>query len=424
MSFGKPERWNTPNKKTYEAGSACLVSIGEKEQTSMHVYLDNSATTRQHDSVTEIMVRTMKEDYGNPSSLHRMGLAAEKILKEARGRIAGSLQVLPEEIIFTSGGTEADNLAILGAVGTNSKRGNRIITTAVEHPAVLEPCRGLEDRGYDIVRLPVNPKGVVSPEALEGALTPETLLVTVMHVNNEVGAVQPVREIYQRIKAYNQQHKSRILFHTDGVQSYGKLPLSGEDADMISLSGHKIHGPKGIGALYVKKGISLQPLMAGGGQERGKRSGTENVPAIAGFGVAAEHILLNREEIYRHLESCRRFLAEQLQERIPFAIINGPDEGQCQPGIISVSFPGLKGEVLLHFLEQEGIYVSTGSACSSGKKGQSHVLSAMGLPADRLEGTLRFSFSEYTTREEVAFTMDRLEEITSRMNQLKQSRRR
>ena len=390
----------------------------------MHVYLDNSATTRQHDSVTEAMVLAMKEDYGNPSSLHRMGLAAEKILKEARARVAGSLQVLPEEIIFTSGGTEADNMAILGTVGSNMKRGNRIITTAIEHPAVLEPCRTLEDRGYEVVRLPVDSRGIVSLKDLEEALTRETLLVTVMHVNNEVGSVQPVREIYGRIQAYNQKHGSRILFHTDGVQSYGKLPLTGADADMISLSAHKIHGPKGIGALYIKKGITLQPLVVGGGQERGRRSGTENLPAIAGFGVAAEHIRNNRESILLHLEGCRRFFREQLLEKATVAVINSPEGEFCQPGILSVSFPGLKGEVLLHFLEQQGIYVSTGSACSSGKKGHSHVLTAMGLPETRLEGTLRFSFSEYTTMEELSFTADRCSEITARMNQLKQSRRR
>lgn len=390
----------------------------------MQAYLDNSATTRQHDSVTEAMVRAMKEDYGNPSSLHRMGLAAEKILKEARTRVAGSLQVLPEEIIFTSGGTEADNMAILGTVGTNMKKGNRIITTAIEHPAVLEPFRLLEDRGYEVVRLTVDSQGMISLEELEEALTPETILVSIMHVNNEVGSTQPIREIYQRIQAYNQNHGSRILFHTDGVQSYGKLSLTGGDADLISVSAHKIHGPKGIGALYVKKGIFLQPLLVGGGQERGRRSGTENLPAIAGFGVAAEHIRLNRESILRHLESCRRYFQEQLLEKVPSAIINGPEEKFYQPGIFSVSFPGLRGEVLLHFLEQDDIYVSTGSACSSGKKGQSHVLTAMGLPEARREGTLRFSFSEYTTMEELAFAAERCREITARMTQLKQSRRR
>lgn len=379
----------------------------------MFVYFDNSATTRQLDSVTEAVFRTASEDFGNPSSLHSLGVRSEKLLKQARKSAARLIHAEPEEIYFCSGGTEADNTSVFGAAQARKRRGNRILTTAIEHPAVLESCRALQDQGFDVVFIPVDRDGIVDMQALEKELDDNTILVSVMHVNNETGAVQPVEEIGRMISA-----RSNALFHCDAVQSFGKLPIDVRSAGihLLSASGHKIHGPKGTGFLYVRKGLSIPPYLYGGGQERGFRSGTENVPGIVGFGVAAAEAARSMQD---NLDKVRRMserFIEGIRGRIGDITINSPAgvirDGKpvWLPHIINVTFQGCRGEVLLHMLEQSEVYVSTGSACSSHKKGFSHVLAAMGCGEKGAEGAVRFSLSPLNEPEEVDYALDRLAE--------------
>ncbi len=374
----------------------------------MIAYLDNSATTRQYDQVTDLMSETAKNSYGNPSSLHAMGFEAEKAVKEGRARVAGAIGCSPEEVFFTSGGTESDNTVIMGCAGPSRKpRGNRkrIISTEVEHPAVLEPLAELERLGFEVVRLKVDGSCRLDPEAVRNALTEDTILISVMTVNNETGTVMPIGEI-GRIKAeFNKSHGTSVLLHTDGVQAFGKIPInmSGNfrDVDMMSLSSHKFHGPKGMGVLYVRKGTKASPFMLGGGQEKGFRSGTENVPGIAGTGLAAEMSVRDLEARSASMRELRDRLKEMIVSQIPDIRINSPEDGVCS--VLNVSFLKTRGEVILHSLEQQGVYVSTGSACSSNhssKKG-SHVLNAMGLKPAETEGALRFSLSEFTTYDEI-----------------------
>lgn len=385
----------------------------------MFTYLDNSATTRPYDQVTELVVKTMSEDFGNPSSLHRLGMAAEKMVKEARVNVAASLGASPEEIFFTSGGTEGDNTAIFGAVNARRHQGNKIITTSVEHPAVLEAFKELKRQGCETVYLDVDRQGYLDLEQLKKELDENTVLVSVMMVNNELGSVQPLMEVSKLIKEANDRYGKNILFHTDAVQAWGKeeIDVRKLPVDLLSVSGHKIHGPKGIGALYVRKGVNIPSLLFGGGQEKGFRSGTENVPFIVGLGLAAKLAEEERKEKISHLKNMRNKLMTGIEETIEDAVINSPREENYSPAILNVSFPGCRGEVLLHMLEQKEIYVSTGSACSSHKKG-SHVLTAAGLTPEQIEGALRFSFSCDITGEQIDYTLKELKAAVDSMRRL------
>ena len=391
----------------------------------MLVYLDNSATTRQYDEVTEEMYRLMKEEYGNPSSLHRMGMKAERMVKTARESVASALSVSAEEIYFTASGTESDNTALFGAAEARKRKGKRIITSKIEHPAILESCKKLEKEGFSIDYLGVDRKGLIDLSELEELLDERVALVSVMAVNNELGTVQPIGEIGSLVK-----RKSEALFHSDAVQSFGKIRLSpsAQKIDLLSVSGHKIHGPKGIGALYVKKDLHIPPYIYGGGQEKGFRSGTENTPAIGGFGLAAKIMDENFSERVAKMRNARDYLLKGIKNEIEDISINSPEEAQdqllnehktlCCPSILNVSFIGCRGEVILHSLEQQDIYVSTGAACSSKKKG-SHVLSAAGLNGALLEGAIRFSFCEFNTIEEMDHVLCELKKVVSSMRKIK-----
>ena len=378
----------------------------------MIVYLDNSATTRQYDEVTDLMADVAKNCYGNPSSLHGLGLEAEKLMKEGRRKIALGFNASPEEVYITSCGTESDNTVLMGLARTPRPKAKKIITTSVEHPAVLEPCAELERRGFEVVRLSADRNCRIDLDELREALTEDTLLISVMAVNNEVGTIMPIKEIGEIKREFNKTHGTRVLLYTYSVQALGKISLDTKkdlkDVDLISVSAHKIHGPKGIGALYMRKGTNLMPFMHGGGQEKGFRSGTENVPSVCGFGLACETAVKNLEERSAHMMMVKDHLKNGIISEIKDAIINSPDDGACS--VLNVSFPGTRGEVILHRLEQEGIYVSTGSACSSNHKTSkgSHVLNAMGLKPKEIEGALRFSFSEFNTVEEMDYVLEKL----------------
>lgn len=378
----------------------------------MEIYLDNSSTTRMYDECIDKMSVVMREIYGNPSSLHRKGIEAEKLIRIAKETIGETLRVSPNEIFFTSGGTEADNFAIRGTVKAN--RGNHILTTAVEHPAVLSTLEYLSDRGYKVERIPVGNDGIVDLNAFSKMVRPDTVLVSAMLVNNETGALQPVSEMNRIYKGKN----PKGVFHIDAVQAYGKIPFTAAKtgANLITLSSHKIHGPKGVGALYIKSGTKISPIVFGGGQQNNLRPGTENVHGIYGFGIAAGLCHNNIAEKEQRMRALLERLKEGIKNNIPDSRINTPNN--CAPHILSVSFKGTKSEVLLHSLETEGIYVSSGSACSSHKKGPSYVLSAMGLGKDLIDGTLRLSLSEFTTAEEIDYTVAMLTKIVSRVRLL------
>ncbi|QAT43054.1 cysteine desulfurase family protein [Aminipila luticellarii] len=391
----------------------------------MFVYLDNSATTKQYDAVTDKMIEYMREDFGNPSSLHKLGLTAEKAVRAARKNVAEALNAREEEIIFTSGGTESDNTALLGAASARKRRGKKIITTAIEHPAILEAAGRLENLGFTIEYIGVDEKGTVDMESFRQSITEDTILISAMGVNNEVGTMEPIHEMVQIKNEYNKKHGTEVLFHTDAVQAFGKLPVQSSGIDMISVSGHKIHGPKGIGALYIRKGLTIEPYLIGGGQEKHMRSGTENVPAIAGFGQAAQTAGRNLENRVRKMSAARDYLLEGIQTEIKDIKINSAEkdspiweQGLCCPSVLNISFLGTRGEVLLHTLEQADIYVSTGSACSSNKKGQSHVLKAMGLKDKEIEGAIRFSFSEFNTTEEMDYVLEHLKQAVTKFRKL------
>lgn len=383
----------------------------------MFVYLDNSATTKQYKEVNEVVFHMMEHDFGNPSSLHRLGMNAENAMKAARKSVSQSLGAKEEEIFFTSGGTESDNMAIFGVSQARKKRGNKIITSNIEHPAVMESCKKLETMGFLVEYVRVDQNGFVHMEQLEKAIDDETILISVMHVNNEVGSIQPIEEIYRMSKAYSKKLGTDILFHTDAVQSYGKLPIQSNSADLISVSGHKIHGPKGVGALYVRKGLNLEPSSYGGGQEQGKRSGTENVPAIVGLGKAAEISYNGLKKRNEAMVKAKEYLLNGIKDEIKDIRINSPEQNSS-PSVLNVSFLGVRGEVLLHTLEQSHIYVSTGSACSSNKKGKGHVLKAMGLSDQEIEGAIRFSFSEFNTIEEMDYVLENLKNGVNQFRRL------
>ena len=372
------------------------------------IYLDNSATTMAYPEVGDLVRKVMCEDYGNPSSMHAKGVAAERYVKEAKERLAKLLKAQEKEIFFTSGGTESDNLALIGCARANWRRGNHLITTGIEHPAVLNTMRYLEEEGYRVTFLPVDSSGRASLEALKEALCPETILVSMMYVNNEVGSVQPVQEAASLVKAYDQN----ILFHVDAVQGFGKYRIYPKriKVDLLSLSGHKIHGPKGIGALYIGEHVKIQPIVFGGEQQKNIRSGTENVPGIAGLGLAAKMIYQDLDEKVERMRKLKQRFVEGVGE-IPDTVVHGLCDETSAPHIVSVGFAGIRSEVLLHALEEKGIYVSSGSACASNHPQISGVLRGIGAGREFLDATLRFSMSEFTTAEEIDETLRTLYNI-------------
>ena len=374
----------------------------------MEVYLDNSATTRVFPEVAELMTKIMLEDYGNPSSMHFKGVQSEQYVKQAKEQIARVLKVSEKEIIFTSGGTEADNLALIGGAMANRRSGMHLITTRIEHPAVLKTMEYLEQQGFRVTYLPVDKEGRVRPEDLLRSMRPDTILVSVMHTNNEIGAVEPVAEIGALIKKMN----PRTLFHVDAVQGFGKFRIWPKkmNIDLLSVSGHKIHGPKGIGFLYAGEKVKLHPIVFGGGQQNGIRSGTENVPAIAGLGLASRKIYENLEEDNARMYRLREKLIEGVSD-IGNVKINGCPGREGAPHVASISFLGVRSEVLLHALEDRGICVSAGSACAAKHPRPSETLKAIGAERPVLESTLRFSLSLFTTEEEIVYTLQTLHEI-------------
>ncbi len=369
----------------------------------MEAYFDNSATTRCYPEVAEIVVKTMTEDFGNPSAMHLKGVEAEKYVREAAQTLAKILKVNEKEIIFTSGGTESNNLALFGGADANKRSGNHIITTSVEHAAVGQPAERLEQMGYEVTIVPVDHRGVVQLEALEKALRPDTILVSTMYVNNEVGAVMPVEEIAKLVH----EKSPKALYHVDAIQAFGKYRIYPKKAgiDMLSVSSHKIHGPKGVGFLYINEKARIQPQILGGGQQAGMRSGTDNVPGIAGLGVAAKMVYTDFDNKIEHMYQLKERLAEGFL-KLPDVRLNGMEIREGAPQILSASFLGVRSEVLLHTLEEKGIYVSAGSACSSHKRKAAGTLSAMGMEAAQRESTLRFSFSEENTFEEVDYALE------------------
>lgn len=381
------------------------------------VYLDNSSTTRQADEVTDLIYEISKNDFGNPSSLHNIGFNAEKLVENARKIFAGSIGADPSEITFNSGGTEGDNTVLVEAARSRRHEGKRIVISSVEHPAVMESAKVLEHDGFEIVKVGVGKGGVLDMDELRDAVNDDTILVSVMTVNNETGAVMPIEEVTKTAHAHG------ALMHTDAVQAYGKMSLKGfvagpdtDTVDYVTVSSHKIHGPKGVGALYQKKGKELPPFIVGGGQEKNRRSGTENVTGIVGFGKACELADEMIDRSYENVKAARDHLLAGIKENIPDIIVNSPED--ALPYVLNVSFLGTRGEVLLHTLEQDGIYVSTGSACSSNKKGVSHVLSSMGRNNKEIEAALRFSFCRYNTVEEMDFVLDKLVQAVERFRRL------
>ncbi|MFC1723756.1 cysteine desulfurase family protein [Nanoarchaeota archaeon] len=374
------------------------------------IYLDNAATTRPALEAVHAMLPYLEDNYGNPSSLHQLGRQAKEALQKAREQIAKKINAEPEEIIFTSGGTESNNLAIKGlAAKQDTKKKNHIITSNIEHPAILNVCKELKTKGFSITIIPVEQDGIIDPKKIKAAITPKTFLISIMHVNNEIGTIQPIEEI----AAICKDHK--IKFHTDAVQSFTKIPIDTKalPADMISISSHKIHGPKGIGALFIRGGTQLHPLTHGGGQERIIRPGTENIPGVVGFGTVSS--LTSQEDIDR-MNKLRIHLTTELL-KIPHTKLNGhPDKRLCNN--TSISFHFVEGEALLMHLDLAGIAISTGSACSSMQLEASHVLLALGLPHEIAHGTLRFSLSKYTSEEDIDKTIVAVKESVEKLRKI------
>lgn len=371
----------------------------------MEIYLDNSATTQCYEKVADVVYKVMREDYGNPSSVHKKGMEGEVYIRETKETFARILKVQEKEVYFTSGGTESDNLALIGIAEANKRAGNHIITTAIEHPAILNTCFHLEELGYRVTYLPVDDKGIVRIEDLKKALCRDTILVSVMYVNNEIGSVQPIEQVGQLIKSFNRN----IIFHVDAVQGFGKFRIFPKrmGIDAMSISGHKIHGPKGTGVLYLDTRVKIKPIVFGGEQQRNVRSGTENVPGIAGIGEAAKEIYNELESKVAHMKELKAYFIQEVQ-KIEDVIVNSQNNQLGAPHIISVSFGNVRSEVLLHALEDKGIYVSAGSACASNHPGISGVLRSIGLEKKYLESTIRFSMSEFTTKEEIDYVLETL----------------
>lgn len=371
----------------------------------MEAYFDNSATTKVSESVKDIVVKTMTEDFGNPSSMHMVGVDAEKYIKDAQDNISKILKVDAKEIYFTSGGTESNNMAVIGTAMANKRSGNKIITTMVEHPSVANPMKYLEDNGFEVTYLPVDKYGLADIEALKNAMTKDTILVSIMYVNNEVGAIQPVAEIGEYIKTVN----PKVVYHVDAIQAFGKMEIKPkkDKIDLLTVSGHKIHGPKGVGFIYIKKNTKMNPIILGGGQQMGSRSGTENVPGIAGIGQAAKDCYDNLKKNVTHMTELKDYLIDRLSQ-MEDVVINSRKGNEGAPHIVSASFRGVRSEVLLHALEDKGVYISAGSACASNKPAISATLKAMGVDKDLLESTIRFSFSADNTIEEIDYAVEQL----------------
>ena len=385
----------------------------------MEIYLDNSATTRCYKEVADLVYKLMLEDYGNPSSMHQKGVDAEKYLRKAQEQIAGVMRVKPKEIYFTSGGTDSNNWALFGTASAKKRAGKRIITTAIEHSAIAEPAGRLEAMGYDVVRLPVDGEGYVSMDALAESLTPDTILVTVMMVNNEIGTVEPVAEIGKMVH----EKCPKAYFHVDAIQSFGKFRIYPKrmNIDMLSVSSHKIHGPKGSGFLYLDERCRIDPIIYGGGQQNGMRSGTDNVPGAAGTGLASEMIYRNLDENVERMYRLKAHLADGLKQ-LGQVTVHGPaDVRKGAPNILNASFIGVRSEVLLHTLEDRGIYVSAGSACSSHHRAPSATLTAVHATAAEIESSVRFSFSELTTEEEVDTALAVLNEVIPKLRKFVRS---
>ena len=385
----------------------------------MECYLDNSATTKCFPEVAQVVAECMTKTYGNPSSMHLVGLEAEKIMRAARQSIAKTLKAEEKEIYFTSGGTESDNWAVLQSARAAKRSGNHVITTKIEHAAILNPMKQLEKEGFEVTYLSTDENGRISLEELKNAIREDTVLVSVMGVNNEIGTVEPVAEIGELIKKCN----PKTLFHVDAVQMYAKLPIYPKrmKIDMLSVSGHKTHGPKGIGILYISEKVKITPLILGGGQQKGMRSGTDNVPGIAGFAKAAEILFANQEEEREKLCSLRDTFIEKVKD-IEGVTINGPAKDEATkefaaPHIVSVSVQGVRAEVLLHTLEEAGVYVSAGSACASNKPAISETLKSIGLKKELLDSTIRFSFSVFTTEEEILYAAETLGNVIGKLRQ-------
>lgn len=377
------------------------------------VYLDYSATTPVKKEVLDTMLPYFTEIYGNPSSLYSVSAPSKEAITVARGQVASLINAEPKEIFFTSGGTEADNWAIMGIADALKKKGNHIITTKIEHHAVLHTCEYLEKRGYDITYLDVDAEGRVNPADLENAITDKTILISVMFVNNEVGTVEPIKELATIAK----EHK--ILFHTDAVQALGNVDIDVKElgVDLMSMSGHKIYGPKGVGALYIRKGVRLSNHMHGGAQESKKRAGTENLAGIVGFGKAAE---LAKDHLAEHIQHCsqlRNYLIEQVQANLENVYVNGSMEHR-HPGNANLTFEYIEGEAMLLYLDMHGISVSTGSACSSASLTPSHVLTALGVPVERIHGTLRMTVGDMTTKEDIDYVVETLVKVVNKLREI------
>ena len=382
------------------------------ETNLTEVYLDNSATTRCSERAKDLMVKVLMEDYGNPSSLHMKGVEAENYIEEAKKKIAKTLKVDEKEIFFTSGGTESNNTALIGAALANKRAGNHIITTSIEHASVSAVTGYLEELGFRVTYLKVDADGIISLDELREAVCEDTILVSMMMVNNEIGAVEPIEEAIKVIKEKN----PNTLVHVDAIQAYGKYRIFPKKLgiDMLSVSGHKIHAPKGTGFLFIKDKTKVKPLIYGGGQQKGMRSGTENVPGVAALGEAAEEIYENFEEKIDHLYQIKQRFVEGVL-KIEGVSVNGKTGRDSAPQIVSVSIDGVRSEVMLHTLEDRKIYVSAGSACSSNKPSVSHTLTNIGLKGSLLDSTIRFSFSVHTTEEEIDYALEVMNEVVPKL---------
>lgn len=376
------------------------------------IYLDNSATTRVDEAVLKAMIPCFQENFGNASSIHTFGQEARAAVEESRHAVADLLGADTREIVFTSGGTESDNAALWGVFRSACRPGNHVITTKIEHPAILATCKALEAAGAEVTYVPVGASGCVDPAAVAGAIRDATILVSVMHANNETGVVQPIEEI----SAIAREHG--IVMHTDAVQSVGKIPINCRKlgADLLSLSGHKIHAPKGVGALYIRKGTKLVPFMTGGSHERKRRAGTENVPGIVGLGAAARLALERLPEMATRVAALRDRMESHALSRIAGVRVNG--SSARLPNIVNLSFENLEGEAAVIALDLEGVAAATGSACSSGSLEPSHVLMAMGLRSEVVQGSLRFSLCHHNTEAEIDQAVDILKRVTERLRRL------
>ncbi|WP_034145992.1 cysteine desulfurase NifS [Desulfosporosinus sp. BICA1-9] len=380
----------------------------------MRVYLDHSATTPVDPEVAALMMTYYTEKYGNPSSVHGFGREAKQALEQARSQVAELIGATPKEVTFTSGGTEADNLAILGTAEALRKKGKHIITSCIEHHAVLETCEYLEKNGFDLTVIPVNEEGILSVDEVKKAIRPDTILISVMHANNEVGSIQPIAEIGRLTKEHG------ITFHVDAVQSLGKIPINVDEmnVDLMTVSSHKIYGPKGVGALYIRKGVRVVPMAHGGGQEKRRRAGTENTPGIIGFGKACELAGQRMADDTKHQTKLRDKLMNGISERIEYVKVNGPLGEKRLPNNVNVSIRYVEGESLLLSLDMLGIAASSGSACTSGSLDPSHVLLAMGLVHEIAHGSLRFTLGRQNTEAEIDYLLEQLPKIVERLRMM------